>query len=158
MRNSVDGRQLTWKTINEVSRRKSNSKANLKTASQEERLQKWKVHFKNLLGKSSKITDKPTEKIINSQQDIKLGQFIEVDAIRKKFKAEKLQILAKYFLKYGRQENLTPYIFDHPTLCLTKHNRGIEKKLHPSFLQERWPLNPYKLQKHNSHCYCYWGA
>ena len=41
-----------WQAVNEVSNRKSTSKAKLKAESQE------KKHFKNLLGKSSKITDK----------------------------------------------------------------------------------------------------
>ena len=37
----------------------------------------WKEHFKNLLGKSPKVTDKPIMKIINSQLDIELGQFTQ---------------------------------------------------------------------------------
>ena len=37
----------------------------------------WKEHFKNLLRKSSKTTDKPLTKIIKNQLDIKLGQFIQ---------------------------------------------------------------------------------
>ena len=37
----------------------------------------WKEHFKNLLGNSSKVTDKPITKIINSLLDIKLGQFTQ---------------------------------------------------------------------------------
>ena len=60
-----------------MSKRKSTSRANLKAASQEERIQMWKEHYKNLLGNFPKITDKPIMKIINSQIDIKLGQFIQ---------------------------------------------------------------------------------
>ena len=58
-RNSLEDRQyrLAWQTVNEVSGRKSTSRAKLKIASQEERLQKWKEHFKNLLGNPSKITE-----------------------------------------------------------------------------------------------------
>ena len=37
----------------------------------------WKEHFKNLLGKSPKVTDKPITKIINDLQDIKQGQFTQ---------------------------------------------------------------------------------
>ena len=33
----------------------------------------WKEHFKNLLGKSSRVTNKPITKIVNNQIDIKLG-------------------------------------------------------------------------------------
>ena len=41
---------------------KVTSRAKLKAASQEERLQKWKEHFKYLLGYPPEITDKPTKK------------------------------------------------------------------------------------------------
>ena len=40
-----------------------------KATSQEERLQKWKEHFKNQLGNSPEIIDKPSKEIINGQQD-----------------------------------------------------------------------------------------
>ena len=61
IRNSVQDRQsrLTWQTINEVKRRKSISRAKLKAASQEERIQKKKEHFKNLFGNPAKVTEKP---------------------------------------------------------------------------------------------------
>ena len=50
----------------------------------------WKEHFKNLLGNSPKITDKPIKKIINNQQDIKLGQFApELDIVLTKIKNRK---------------------------------------------------------------------
>ena len=51
--------QIAWQTVNEGNRRKSTLRAKLKVASQEERIQKWKEHFKNLLGNSTKVTDKP---------------------------------------------------------------------------------------------------
>ena len=44
----------------------------LKAASQEERRHKWKEYFKNLLGNTFKITDKPNQKIIYEQLDIKI--------------------------------------------------------------------------------------
>ena len=37
----------------------------------------WKEHFKNLLGKSPKVTDEPITKIIKNQLDIKLGLFTQ---------------------------------------------------------------------------------
>ena len=58
--------QLAKQTVNEVNRRKSISRANLKAASQKESLQMWKEHFNNLLGNPPEITDKSSEKIINS--------------------------------------------------------------------------------------------
>ena len=49
----------------------------LKAASQEDQIQIWKEHFKNLYGNSSEVTDKPITKIIDSQLDIKLRLFTE---------------------------------------------------------------------------------
>ena len=74
IRNSVADRQFrnVWQTVNEVRKR-----AKLKAACQEERILIWKEDFKNLLGKSPKVTDKPITKIINNQLDIKLRQFIQ---------------------------------------------------------------------------------
>ena len=74
-----------------MSKRKSTSKAKLKAAIQEERMHTWKEHFKNLLGKSPKVTDKPIRKIINNQLDIKLGQFTqeELDVVLEKNKNRK---------------------------------------------------------------------
>ena len=60
-----------------MSRREITPRVKLKAAIQKERLPKWKKHFQNLLGNPPEFTDNPTEKIINSQQDIKLGQFSE---------------------------------------------------------------------------------
>ena len=37
----------------------------------------WKKHFKNLVGNSPKVTDKPIPQIINNQLDIQPGQFTE---------------------------------------------------------------------------------
>ena len=66
-------------------------RAKPKGASQEGRLLKWKEYFKNLLGNPAKITDKPTEKIIYSQLDNKLGQFTEekLFVVLKKIKSRK---------------------------------------------------------------------
>ena len=54
IRNSVEGRQkrLKWQKVNEMNERKSTSRGKLKSTSQEERLLKWKKHFKNQLGNS----------------------------------------------------------------------------------------------------------
>ena len=93
IRDSVEDRQsrIAWKTINEVSRRKSTAKAKLKTASQQERVKLWKQHFKNLLGSPPKITDEPITRIISEQLDIKLGPFTkeELDSVLKKIKNRK---------------------------------------------------------------------
>ena len=66
--------QIVRQTIKEVSGRKNTSRAKLKAAYQE-RLLKWKNNFKNLLGNppEAETTDKPIQKIINGQLDVKLG-------------------------------------------------------------------------------------
>ena len=43
---------------------KDTLKLKLKATSQEDKLLKWKEHFKNLLGNLPEITNKPTQKII----------------------------------------------------------------------------------------------
>ena len=79
IRNLVEDKQswIVWQTVNEASKRKSTSIAKLKAASQEEQIHTWKEHFKNLLGKSPKVTDKPIMKIINNQLDTKLEPFTQ---------------------------------------------------------------------------------
>ena len=52
---------------------KSISRTKPKAASQEERLQKGKEHFKNLFRNPPEVTDKSIKKIINYQLDVKLG-------------------------------------------------------------------------------------
>ncbi len=46
---------------------------------------------------------------------------------RKKLKAEKQLALRKYPLKYGRQRNLTTYIFNYAALCINKIQRNEQK-------------------------------
>ena len=93
IRDSVEDRQsrIAWKTINEVSRRKSTAKAKLKAASQQERVKLWEQHFKNLLGNPPKITHEPITRIISKQFDIKLGSFTqeELDSVLRKIKNRK---------------------------------------------------------------------
>ena len=81
IRNSAEDRQsrIEWLTVKEVNKKKSTSRTKLKAASQEERIHLWKEHFKNLLGKSPKITDELITKIIYNQLDIKLKQFTQGD-------------------------------------------------------------------------------
>ena len=55
---------IACQTVNEVNRRKSTASAKLKTAGQEEKIHLWKQHFKNLLRKSSEVTDEPSTKTI----------------------------------------------------------------------------------------------
>ena len=65
-----------------MNKRNSISRGKLKAASQKERMHIWKEYFKNLLGKSPKVIDKPYMKIINNQLDIKLRLFIIIKGFR----------------------------------------------------------------------------
>ena len=86
-----------WQTINEVNKRKCTLSAKLKATSQEEQIQVWREHFKNLLRNSPKVTDKPIVKIINNQLDIKLGHFTqeESDVVQRKIKNRKAASVMK---------------------------------------------------------------
>ena len=66
---------LAWKTVNEVSGRKSSNSSKLKATSQADRLEKWKDHFKGLLGNGPDVSDTPIEQIIYNTLDVKLGYF-----------------------------------------------------------------------------------
>ena len=68
-----------------MSKRKSPTRPKPKAASQKERIHLWKEHFKDLLGKYPKITDKPIMKIINNKLDVELGQFTQ-DVVLTKIK------------------------------------------------------------------------
>ena len=72
-------------------RRKSTEKAKLKATCQEERIQLWKQHFKNLLGNPPKVMHEPITRIISKQLDIKLRQFTqeELDSVLRKIKSRK---------------------------------------------------------------------
>ena len=79
IRNSEEDRQsrIVWQTVNELSKRKRTYRAKLNAASQVEPIHTWKEHFKNLLGKSPKVTDKLITKIIINQLDIKLKRLLK---------------------------------------------------------------------------------
>ena len=67
----------------------------------------WNEHFKNLLGNSPNVTDKPIMKIINKNLDIKQGQFTQeqLKVVQAKIKNKKLPVSIKYSQKYGRPVN-----------------------------------------------------
>ena len=66
-------------------------KAKLKATDQQERIQLWKQHFKNLLGNPLKVTHEATTRTISKQLDIKLGQFTQetLDSVLRKIKNRK---------------------------------------------------------------------
>ena len=73
---------LAWKTVNEISGRKSSNKSKLKANSQTERLTKWQYHFQNLLGNAPNVSsDTVVEQIVDYPLDIKLGNFLDAEII-----------------------------------------------------------------------------
>ena len=64
----------------------------IKATSQDEILKKWKEHFYNKRGKTTKIPDEPTE-INHGQVDIKLGHFTEdeLDTVQETIERRKKQ-------------------------------------------------------------------
>ena len=109
-----------------------------KTANQEG-LQKWKEHFKNLLRNPSKNADKHNKEITISQLDIKLGQFMEqeFDIVLKKktTKSQKAASLDKIFLEVWKTRRYNDILIMQCCVKI-KHNRGMNKRLHPPIFQE----------------------
>ena len=87
-----------------MSSSKSIMRAKLKATSQEEQIHLWKEHFKNLLGKSPKVTDEAIMRIISNQLDIKLGHFTqgELDVVLRKIKNRKAVGLDEIPQKHGK--------------------------------------------------------
>ena len=54
---------------------KTTNKAKLKVGNNEERVKIWQKHFQGLYGKPPDILNKPTEKIVDGQLDIKTEPF-----------------------------------------------------------------------------------
>ena len=60
-----------------MSGRKKSSQAKLRAYSQEERIIKWRDHFKNLLGTKPNVTNSPVQTFIEEELEIKTGPFTE---------------------------------------------------------------------------------
>ena len=56
--------EIVYQIVKKISEWKGDSRSKVKSVGQEERLQKWKEHFKNLLGNPAEIIGKPTEEVI----------------------------------------------------------------------------------------------
>ena len=84
-----------------MSERRRTLRAKLKATNQEERIHKWKDHFKNLLGNSPKVTHKSIKKIIDCQQDTKLAQFMKekLDVVLTEFQIRKAAGLDEIYHK-----------------------------------------------------------
>ena len=107
--------RIAWQTINEVSRRKSTTKAKLKPASQQERIKLWKKHFENLLGNPPKCTYEPITRNISKQLDIKLGPFTqeELDSVLRKIKNRKAAGLDEIPLEVWKTRQFDDILLRH---------------------------------------------
>lgn len=87
----INQASLTWKTVNEITGRKRVTKAKIKAISQEERLNKWKWHFKDLLGKEPFVSDTPIQINCENELAVKMGPFNECELamVLKKLKKKK---------------------------------------------------------------------
>ena len=116
--------RIAWQTINEVSRRKSTTKAKLTAANQQERIKRWKQHFENVLGNPLKVTHEPITTIISKQYDIKLGLFSqeELDSVLKKIKNWKAAELDEIPLVVWKTRQFDDILLRH---CNALHNQNL---------------------------------
>ena len=82
---------LAWQVINKITGRKNSTTAKLKGDSQEERVNKWKEHFRNLLGQPPEVIPSNIERVIEYTLPIKTGPFDleELDKVLKVIKNKK---------------------------------------------------------------------
>ena len=92
VRNSATDKRSAeaWKTVNEITGRKSSNSSNLKAASQEERIQLWKEeriqlwknHFKVLLGKPPQVSNELITPIVQEELNIKKGDLSMAEFVK----------------------------------------------------------------------------
>ena len=107
-----------------------------------------KEHYKNLLRKFPKVTYEPITKIINNQQDVKLRLFTqdEFDVALSRIKNKKS--CQSWWNTTRSMENKEIRQYISPILQCSiwlEHNRQMDKRLHQTFPQERWPWNCQEL-------------
>ena len=154
-KNSLEDRQswLAWQTVNEVSRRKSTNRVKQKSSYQEERFQKWKEHFKNLLENPPEVPDKLI-KIINKPLDIKFGQFPEeeFDAVLKINKSKTAAGFDEIPLEFSRSRKCDDVLLRVCNAVYKQKTMKDMRKAASIISQERWTRNHKKLRGHNSYC------
>ena len=76
LKNCADNKQTStaWQIVNEISGRKKSNRARLKAKDNDDRLNKWRTHFQNLLGNTPLTIDIPIQQI-HQRLNIKLGEF-----------------------------------------------------------------------------------
>ena len=77
-----------WKTVNEITGRKSSNASKIKAATPAERTLIWNKHFEDLLGKPPVVTDHIITPIISKELNIKKGNFT-MEELKKAVKSTK---------------------------------------------------------------------
>ena len=113
--------------------------------------QMWKEHFKNLLGNSPEVNDKTITTIINSQQDIELGQFIqELNIVLTKIKSRKAAGLDEIPWEVWKIRKFDDQLLRFYNTVYKRNTVERWTSISPIPLK-RWPRNHQKLQGHNSY-------
>ena len=165
IRDSVEDRQsrIACQTLNEVSGRKSTTKAKRKATNQQERIKLWKQHFENLQGNPPKVTREPITKIISKKLDIKLGLFtlVELDSVLRKIKNRKAAGLDEIPPEVWKTRQFVDILLRH---CNAVYNQNpidrwmkryilpFPKKGRPRISQELLRCNTYVHRSQNIQC------
>ena len=81
----------------------------------------------------------------------------EINTILRTIKSGKATGLDKISPEVWKMENLMTDFFNYAMPCINKikHNKKMDKRLHPPFPEERQPQNHQELHRKNSYCYSY---
>ena len=74
--------KLVWETVNEFTGRKGTSTGKIKAKSPEDRMRKWKDHFKNLLGQPPVITPRATSTVVEETLPINTNDFTMEELVK----------------------------------------------------------------------------
>ena len=98
--------KVVWQIANEISNRKKSKRSVLKGKSKQDRLNQWKKHFSNLLGRAPPVINIPTQRMIDLQLHRKKNDFTmkELQIVIKTSKITKPVELIISLRKYGKLE------------------------------------------------------
>ena len=127
--------RIAWQTINEVSRRKNKTKHKLKAKIQQERIQLWKQHFKNLQGNPPIVTHEPITRIISKRLDIKIRPFTQEDlnSVLRKIKNRKAAGLDEIPPEVWRTRRFDDILLRHCNAVYNQNpiDRRMKEWIHP---------------------------
>ena len=104
-----------------MSRKGSTLRGKLKAACREERLQKWKEYFKNMLGNPLEVIVKPIQKYEGlTRYQARTIYCVRTWRYEKKIQNRKTATIEGKSLEVWKKENLSTYFFDYATLSRNK--------------------------------------